>query len=462
MYWKLRILKLLRLELQSSSLLVSHFTKNRLLFGCLQIVLIGWGCEEKPSLLPPEDQVTDQGSSYNRDASLNYDRPLLMEDSSFADAQPDTRDQALDMSMLSSDQSVDMSMLSLDQAVDMSMLSSDQAVDMLIDPSLDQDEDGFPRPLDCDDTDPEVNPGVPFTCVWAAFPACANSVSQAFTTESIRPPENGSNQYTVPRETLREHLNNSLNAALQGDAETSLREAERAGYELCAEETVLRWSAPGSGNALLALRTHPQSADVIFETPHAFFDRGTLAEGVLAFEQVGARALLSTGTHRCASYLDSGCSGSTRVCTLINNEDFRISDMAHTEESFFHEAHEVLSAHFAATPVVSLHAFLEFGVSVSDGTQGDTDPNSLVARLTQAIAEQLPQERVTSCNDYGTDRHDPRVCGTTNTQGRHLNGSSNACRDRPDEASGRFIHLEQNFVLLTNPEPLVNALDQVF
>ena len=112
--------------------------------------------------------------------------------------------------------------------------------------------------------------------------------------------------------------------------------------------------------------------------------------------------------------------------------------------------------------MISLHAFLESGVSVSDGTQGDTDPNSIVARLTQAVAEQLPQEQVTSCNDYGTDRYDPRVCGTTNTQGRHLNGSSNACRERPDEASGRFIHLEQNFGLLFNPEPLVNAIDQVF
>jgi len=385
------------------------------------------------------------------DVGVNDLSPWPAEDGSFADALPEPLDQAVDMSVLSPD-----------QAVDMNMLSPDQSVDMFVDPELDQDGDGFLRPEDCDDTDPEVNPGAPFTCVWVELPTCADSVSQAFTTESIQPPEFGSNGYRVPQERLREHLNDSLNAALQGDAETSRREAEQAGYELCAEGTMLRWSAPGSGDALIALRTHPQSADVILETPHAFFDQGTLAEGVLAFEQIGARALLSTGTHRCASNLDSGCSGSTQVCSLFNNEDFRISDMAHTEESFFHRAHEALSAHFAETPVISLHAFLEPGVSVSDGTSGDTDPNSLVARLTQALAEQLPQEQVTSCNDYGTDRYEPRICGTTNTQGRHLNGSSNACRDRPDEASGRFIHLEQNFLLLTNPEPLVNAIDQLF
>lgn len=450
MDWKLRTLKFLKLDLETLCILLSQFTKNVLLIGCLQAG-IGWGCEENPYQTRPEDELTDQASPYRRDAAFNNELPQPREDFFFADALPDPLDQALDLSILS-----------IDQTVDMSILSLDQTVDMFFDPSLDQDEDGFPRPQDCDDTDPDINPGAPFTCIWIALPTCATLLSEAFTTESIRPPDAGSNLYTVPLETLRQHLNDSLGAALRGDAETSLREAEQAGYELCAEETVLRWSAPGSGNALLALRTHPQSADVILETPHAFFDRGTLAEGVLAFEQVGARALLSTGTHRCASNLDSGCSGSTRVCNLFNNEDFRISDMAHTEESFFHGAHEVLSAHFAETPVISLHAFLEAGVSISDGTQGDTDPNSLVAQLTQAMAEQLPQQQVTSCNDYGTDRHDPRICGTTNTQGRHLNGSPNACRERPDEASGRFIHLEQNFGLLFNPEPLVNAIDQVF
>ena len=94
--------------------------------------------------------------------ALNDALPRPSADSSYSDAQPDPLDQALDLSMLS-----------IDQTVDMNMLSLDQAVDMFFDATLDQDEDGFPRPQDCDDADPEVNPGIPFTCVMGASYVCS-------------------------------------------------------------------------------------------------------------------------------------------------------------------------------------------------------------------------------------------------------------------------------------------------
>jgi hypothetical protein len=327
----------------------------------------------------------------------------------------------------------------------------------------DADSDGYETPLDCDDNDPLVNPGSPFTCVYAGLPTCASPLLDAFTEGAMDPPGWASNDYVIPDLTPRASLAQSVEAALIGDAETALQAALDAGYGLCAEGSMLLWSAPSaSGHAALALRTHPEAIDLIVETPHSFFDANTLGEGVVVFERSGARALLSSGTHRCASDSFSGCAGSTPVCALTSTEDFRISDMAHTETSFFHAAHVALSEGLPETTVVQLHMFLEPGASVSNGTSDPTTPDTPSARLVEALAEALPTQLVTSCNDYGAGNDIPRVCGTSNTQGRHLNGSSDACQESGPAASGRFIHLEQNLSVIDRARAVADALATVF
>ena len=74
----------------------------------------------------------------------------------------------------------------------------------------------------------------------------------------------------------------------------------------------------------------------------------------------------------------------------------------------------------------------------------------------------LPDELVTSCNDYGADNDAERVCGTSNTQGRHLNGSSDACGEGAPSASGRFIHLEQNRTVIEKADAVSEAILSVF
>ena len=136
--------------------------------------------------------------------------------------------------------------------------------------------------------------------------------------------------------------------------------------------------------------------------------------------------------------------------------------MAHTDESFFQAAHEVLSDDLPETTIVSLHFFLEPGASVSNGKTQPTTPDSPSAQVTDAMALAFPNELVTSCNDYGAGNHDPRICGTTNTQGRYLNGSPDACGTGASSASGRFIHLEQNATVVNQPGTVAAALDTVF
>ena len=241
---------------------------------------------------------------------------------------------------------------------------------------------------------------------------------------------------------VREDLSLSISAALEGNADKSIRHAALANYTLCAEGSNLLWSpAAGSGGARLAIRTHPESKDLIIQTPHSFYDLGTLEEGLFLFQQSNARALLSSGTHRCASDISSTCSGETKVCTLFSSEPFRISDMAHTDTSLFHTAHIALANGFPDTTILQLHMFLDPGASVSNGKRRDTTADQPSARLAEALTEAFPNELITSCNDYGAGNEADRTCGTSNTQGRHLNGSVDACDESPSEVSGRFIHL---------------------
>ena len=327
----------------------------------------------------------------------------------------------------------------------------------------DEDGDGYYTPDDCNDMDSEVHPGSPFTCVWSALPTCTMGQEEIFTETTMSPPEWGSNSYRVPPESARTHLLASIQAALAGDAAGAIQAATLAEYHLCAEDSVLLWSAPsGSGGAALALRTHPSAIDIIIETPHSFFDLGTLEEGLLVFQRTQARALLASGTHRCAADTISECSGETQVCTLFSSEPFRLSDMAHTDTSFFHAAHIALADGLPQTVIIQLHMFLEAGASVSNGKTSDITNDDPSARLTETLTTALPDQKITSCNDYGAGNTEQRICGTSNTQGRYLNGSSDACGEGAPSASGRFIHLEQNITVIEQANMVAQAIMSAF
>ncbi len=372
----------------------------------LALLVFATGCpflyveEEPDAVVADDDDASDDDDTANDDDTPPDDDDTAPDDDDTAsdddDTAPDDDDTANDDD---------------DTAPDDDDVTGDD------DDAADADGDGYSAPEDCDDTDPSVHPGAPFTCVWSTLSPCSDPAVDAFTESAMNPPGWGSNAYVVPSEGARDDFAASVQAALDGDAAAAEASATDAGYSLCADGTVLLWSAPsGSGSAALALRTAPSAADLVVETPHSFFDIGTLAEGEVVFEQVGARALLASGTNRCASFLESSCAGSSQVCTLFE-APFRVSDMAHTEDSFFHAAHEVLAAGLPETVTLSLHRFLESGASVSNGTTDSTASDSPSALLTDALTDAFPGELITSCNDYGAGNDDPRVCGTALVHG---------------------------------------------
>lgn len=190
------------------------------------------------------------------------------------------------------------------------------------------------------------------------------------------------------------------------------------------------------------------------------FELRTLDEGVLAWSQLTALALVVAGTHRCANPVASGCSGSTGVCG-VSSEPYRESDMAHFGGSYFHAAHAALLAAEPTLVVLSLHGMSGSGISLSNGTSDPVAPTTLLAATAQALATAFPSDYVTACNVGAGVLQDIRLCGTTNTQGRLVNGSVAPCSQAAPSSADRFLHLEQSLTIRNNAQTVVDALDAV-
>jgi hypothetical protein len=88
---------------------------------------------------------------------------------------------------------------------------------------------------------------------------------------------------------------------------------------------------------------------------------------------------------------------------------------------------------------------------ISNGAHADDpDAKTPATRLRFAIANRIRQPgAVVSCNLPADAVYDFRkLCGTTNVQGRHVNGDVDACRRSVDQGTGRFIHVEQDSAVL--------------
>jgi hypothetical protein len=101
------------------------------------------------------------------------------------------------------------------------------------------------------------------------------------------------------------------------------------------------------------------------------------------------------------------------------------------------------------------------GVSLSDGTSREVTASAPVSRLAAALVAEGVEE-VTSCNSGAGVPRQLHLCGSTNVQGRHLNGSPQACTVSASAASGRFVHLEQSSAVRADPSTILDAFAQAF
>lgn len=300
--------------------------------------------------------------------------------------------------------------------------------------------------------DATVGPGLD-----AALPTC--EVLAALTDERLKAPAAGSGEYVPPDVERAIRLESAIAAGVAHDR-SSAEGAYQATYRYClgtgVEEGLILFEPMGVGHARIVVR--PEGAPLILEAPHPFYDTDTLDEALVIFEALGARALIVSGTHRCASDVPSGCDGSTAACGAT--APYVESDMAHATDAFFQSAHETLARLFPDDVIVSVHGFADDGASVSDGTNDPVAADAPSARLARALSARF--DGVTSCNDGAGVPTVERLCGTTNVQGRHLNGAADACTDAAPRASGRFVHLEQSRLLRGDPATVAAAFAEAF
>ncbi|RKI42209.1 hypothetical protein D7Y27_17195 [Corallococcus sp. AB004] len=184
------------------------------------------------------------------------------------------------------------------------------------------------------------------------------------------------------------------------------------------------------------------------EAPHADSDEGTLRQTATQLVTLGARALLITGSNRCAVTTASPCSGTTSVC---GTKGLRISDAAHYGNNFFTAAHRALRDTYPDAIAASIHG-MDAGdgpeaAVVSDGTSA-LRPDALSNRLRDALNTHLTgTKKAFSCNAADDSGKHRTLCGTSNVQGRIDNGASDACFAEAAAASDRFVHLEQSATL---------------
>lgn len=301
-----------------------------------------------------------------------------------------------------------------------------------------------------------------------ALPPCEGDVLDAFAHRAIQPPRKNSEQYLAPHNETRNTVGEALGSLLaqthkkRPDYVFALERAALAGYELCERGPLVlfRPVKAGDGQPVFSIRRGP-ARKLIVEVPHTVFDYRTLEQGTEIFTKLEARALLVAGAHRCASGRASACSGASAVCSdgAGTAGPFRESDMAHAVDSVFQRAHELITAAYPNDVVLSLHGMDKRGMIISDGTRIPTSSTATVARLAARLAEDHPQEPILLCNRPGA--RDPRtedLCGTTNVQGRQLNGSADACAEDATRSSGRFLHLEQSPRFRKHPDLLIETL----
>jgi hypothetical protein len=212
----------------------------------------------------------------------------------------------------------------------------------------------------------------------------------------------------------------------------------------------------GAGRDPTVIMNMNPQRDFIVGAPHVPFEPGTAEEAGIFLRDLGGRAAIISGAHRCASRSFTACDGTTEVCGG-GAERYRDSDVGHNTTTLYHAAHVLLAQRWPSSVVLSLHGMKEhtdgvrMSVIISNGIRADDGAQQTVAtKFRTALNQWIAQPgAVVSCNLPADAVYAFRkLCGYTNVQGRHVNGDADACRVSVDQGTGRFIHMEQDWSVL--------------
>lgn len=204
--------------------------------------------------------------------------------------------------------------------------------------------------------------------------------------------------------------------------------------------------------------------DLVIQAPHPRYDSNTGKQGIFCFIRNQASWLMLSGTHRCNGIPTSPCSGTTSVCG--SSGPYRWSDQAHSVESAFQNSTRILFDSLNTRVFVQLHGFGKQAsdpyIIASNGTrsQATKDFVSLIVSELERIDTVL-DSRIAHVDTGWT-----RLIGFTNTQGRYINKSTDACLNSASNSTDRFVHLEQERTRLradsSGWDKVRQAFDSVF
>lgn len=196
--------------------------------------------------------------------------------------------------------------------------------------------------------------------------------------------------------------------------------------------------------------------DLIIGAPHVAFERGTGEQAIIFLRDLGGRAAIISGAHRCASRTFTVCDGTTEVCGGTSQK-YRNSDAGHNIATLYHGAHVLFAGWWPHSIIISLHGMREdtegvrTSVIISNGIRADdTALQTPATRFRRALDRWISQPgTIVSCNLPADAVFAYRkLCGYTNVQGRHVNGDTDACWTSVDRGTGQFIHMEQDWAVL--------------
>jgi hypothetical protein len=187
----------------------------------------------------------------------------------------------------------------------------------------------------------------------------------------------------------------------------------------------------------LPLRPH-----LVIQSPHPRYDLNTGYQSMRVYQHAAAHALFVSGAHRCNGVSASPCDGTTSVCG--ESAAYRYSEQCHVVKSTFQITTEAMMDDDPALLVVQPHGFAKQSgdpdLIISNGTSYSPSGVDYAVAIRDAFQSVDP----TLTDKVGhIDLEWTRLLGTTNTQGRLMNGSADPCETAATSASGQFVHIEQ-------------------
>ncbi len=203
---------------------------------------------------------------------------------------------------------------------------------------------------------------------------------------------------------------------------------------------------------------NPLRQKVVIQTPHPVFDTNTDKQGIRIFKNLGARSFFISGTHRCNAQDSTSCAGTTSVCTGLSGAKYRKSDQAHNTNGTFQKTTEILNSAISGLIVIQNHGFSKDPGDPDLIMSNGNSKTPSVDYLSTLKTNLLSIDSTLTFKILHIDTTWTTLTGTTNVQGRLINGSANPCSQSASSNSGRFLHIEQAYSKLRDTEENRNKL----